>query len=31
MADGLAKTLAGVLGFGLCKMALGVAYLKEMG
>lgn len=31
MADGLAKTLAGVLGFGLCKMALGVAYLTAMG
>ena len=31
MADGLAKTLAGVLGFGLCKTALGVAYLTAMG
>lgn len=31
MADGLAKTLAGVLGFGLCKTALGVAYLMAMG
>ena len=31
MADGLAKTLAGVLGLGLCKTALGVAYLTAMG
>lgn len=31
MSDGLAKTLAGIIGFGLCKAALGVAYLTAMG
>lgn len=31
MADKLAKTLAGIFGFGLCKMALGAAYLTAMG
>lgn len=31
MADRLGKTLAGMLGFGLCKAALGVAYLTAMG
>ena len=31
MAHGLAKTLAGIFGFGFCKAALGVAYLTAMG